>query len=239
MSVPVSDLGTILGVWAHPDDETYLTAGIMAEAVDRGQRVVCVTATRGEAGSLDHERYPPEKMGEVREAELAASLRVLGVKEHHWLDYIDGTCDGVDFEEATKKVHAIIDEVKPDSILTFGPDGGTGHPDHIAVNKWTIEAFKRSAKAGARLYYTATERGWYDEFGATLEKNNVFAPGTPTILERDQLAVYFDTNGPRLDQKLEAIKAQVSQVDWLIAAVGHDFYRRGLALESFALAAEK
>jgi LmbE family N-acetylglucosaminyl deacetylase len=235
----IGELGTILGVWAHPDDETYLTAGIMSEAVDRDQRVVCVTATRGEAGSLDHERYPPEKMGKVREAELAASFRVLGVKEHQWLDYIDGTCDDVDFEEATKKIRTIIEDVQPDSVITFGPDGGTGHPDHMAVSRWTTEAFERSAKPGALLYYAATERGWFEEFGATLVENNVFAPGTPRVLERDEIAIYYDTTGDRLEQKLEAIQAQVSQVEWLIAAVGYDFYRRGLALETFALAAEK
>ena len=57
------ELGTVLGVWAHPDDETYLSAGLMAQAVRDGDRVVCITATRGEGGSLDEERWPPETMG--------------------------------------------------------------------------------------------------------------------------------------------------------------------------------
>ena len=52
-------LGTILSIWAHPDDEAFLAGGIMAMAVDEGSRVVCVTATRGEAGSTDPERFPP------------------------------------------------------------------------------------------------------------------------------------------------------------------------------------
>jgi LmbE family N-acetylglucosaminyl deacetylase len=232
MPVPVFNLGTILGVWAHPDDETYLTAGIMAEAVDRGQRVVCATATRGEAGSLDHERYPPETMGRVREAELAETLRILGVGEHHWLDYLDGTCDGVDANEATKKVRKLIEDVQPDSVITFGHDGQTGHPDHIAVSEWTTEAFDQGAKPGTRLYYAATERGWYEEFGVTLEANNVYAPGTPKVFERDEIAIYFEATGERLEQKLDAIQAQASQVEWLIAAVGYDFYRKGLALET-------
>jgi LmbE family N-acetylglucosaminyl deacetylase len=237
MSRQISELGNILGVWAHPDDETYLTAGIMAEAVGQGQRVVCITATRGEAGSLDHERYPPDTMGEVREAELAETLRILGVGEHHWLDYVDGTCDDVDVHEATKRVGRIIEEVQPDSVITFGPDGQTGHPDHIAVSRWATEAFEQGAKPGARLYYAATERAWYEGFGTTLEANNVYAPGTPKIFERDELAIYFEATGDRLEQKLEAIQAQVSQVEWLIAAVGYDFYRKGLALETLVLAA--
>ena len=60
------ELGTILGVWAHPDDETYLSAGLMAAAADAGSRVVCITATRGEGGSMDEEQWPPESMGQVR-----------------------------------------------------------------------------------------------------------------------------------------------------------------------------
>ena len=88
-------LGTVLSVWAHPDDEMYLSGGLMAEAARGGARVVCVTATRGEAGSQDPERWPPERMGEIREAELMASLEILGVREHHWLDYRDGECASV------------------------------------------------------------------------------------------------------------------------------------------------
>jgi LmbE family N-acetylglucosaminyl deacetylase len=82
----MDELGTILGVWAHPDDEAYLTAGIMARAVRNGSRVVCVTATRGEGGSMDEEKWPPESMGEVRTKELGRSLQILGVDEHVWLD---------------------------------------------------------------------------------------------------------------------------------------------------------
>ena len=80
------DLGTILGVWAHPDDEAYLSAGLMADAVRRGNRVVCVTATRGEAGSQDPDRWRSEEMPRSRERALAACLRTLGVTEHRWLD---------------------------------------------------------------------------------------------------------------------------------------------------------
>ena len=75
----MDELGTTLGVWAHPDYETYLTAGLMARAVRNGSRVVCVTATRGEGGSFDEERWPTATMGQVREAELMRGLAVLGV----------------------------------------------------------------------------------------------------------------------------------------------------------------
>ena len=89
----MDDLGTLLGIWAHPDDETYLTAGLMAQAVRDGRRVVCVTATRGEGGSMDEERWPPATMGAVRTAELLRSMEILGVTEHRFLE---GPVDGVD-----------------------------------------------------------------------------------------------------------------------------------------------
>src|SRR5919204_6229381 len=140
---PQRSLGTILGLWAHPDDETYLSAGLMAQAVRDGRRVVCVTATRGEQGSFDEARWPTASMGKVREAELLRSLDILGVSEHHFLDYYDGTCAGVDEVEATGKLRAIMEEVEPDSVLTFGPEGMTDHPDHKAVCAWTSATFAR------------------------------------------------------------------------------------------------
>ncbi|MEA2508479.1 MAG: N-acetyl-D-myo-inositol-2-amino-2-deoxy-alpha-D-glucopyranoside deacetylase, partial [Actinomycetota bacterium] len=149
----MSALGTILSVWAHPDDETYLCAGVMAQAVDEGNRVVCVTATRGEAGSQDEERWPLATLGAVREEELRAALAALGITEHEWLDYPDGGCDQIPQEEAVIKLGALFDEVQPDTVLTFGPDGMTGHPDHKAISGWTTAAFEQAAKPGASLYY--------------------------------------------------------------------------------------
>src|SRR4249919_3313526 len=115
---PVSELrGTILSVWAHPDDETYLAAGLMVAAVRAGQRVVCVTATRGELGSPDPERWPPgEVLAAVRTAELERALEHLGVTEHHWLDYPDGGCAEVDESEAVGRLRALLQDVRPEHV---------------------------------------------------------------------------------------------------------------------------
>jgi hypothetical protein len=78
--IDISDLGTVLGVWAHPDDETFLTAGLMALARAGGYRVVCATATRGEHGTDDPDRWPPARLGRLREYELAAALAALDVQ---------------------------------------------------------------------------------------------------------------------------------------------------------------
>src|SRR6476659_3690560 len=86
------ELGTILGVWGHPDDEAYLAAGLMVAAGAAGRRVVCVTATQGEAGFPADDPRPVEERKLLRQQELAASLGVLGVTEHSWLGYADGRC---------------------------------------------------------------------------------------------------------------------------------------------------
>src|SRR3954465_12949413 len=114
------DLGTVLSVWAHPDDETYLCGGLMSEAVRRGNRVVCVTATRGELGSPDEERWPSgAPLAEARTKELMEALAELGVTEHIWLAYPARGCTDVDAAEAVDRLRAVVGDVVPDTVLTF------------------------------------------------------------------------------------------------------------------------
>jgi LmbE family N-acetylglucosaminyl deacetylase len=236
----VERLGTILGVWAHPDDETYLTAGLMADAVRRGDRVVCVTATRGEEGSWDEDRWPTSEMGKVRDAELMESLRILGVTEHYWLDYRDAACAQVPQEEGVAKVVALFEEVQPDSVFSFGPDGMTDHPDHKATCAWTTEAFERAAKPGAKLYYATVTPEWAEEFVPRMNKFNVFmSPDTPPVMSRDEIGLLFQLPDDLLDLKLKAIEAHVSQVEGMLNAFGQDFFREAHKEEFFRLVATK
>lgn len=231
-----SKLGTILGVWAHPDDEAYLSAGIMAAAVDAGHRVVCVTATRGEGGSLDHERWPPETLASVREAELDACLAVLGVREHTWLDYPDGGCADVPVDEAVSRLAEIIEDVQPDTVLTFGPDGMTWHPDHIAVGQWTAAAFERAGPHGARLLYATKTPGWGEAFLAAVGADQVMMTdqAPPTTPESD-IAFHVRLEGTELERKYKAMLCQPSQVESLMNAMGEELYCGLLADEFFRL----
>src|SRR6185503_18397034 len=99
----VGALGTILGIWAHPDDEAYLSGGLMALARDAGSRVVCVTATRGERGTADPVAWPPDRLAAERTMEMARSMGILGVAEHHWLGYADGGCPAVPAADAVDR----------------------------------------------------------------------------------------------------------------------------------------
>ncbi len=235
----MDELGTILGVWAHPDDETYLTAGLMARAVGAGSRVVCVTATRGEGGSMDEEKWPSATMGQVRERELMRCLAVLGVTEHHWLDLPDIDMDAPLPEEGADKVRAVMAEVDPDSVLSFGPDGMTDHAGHKSISGWATEAFREVAKPGAKLYYAVYTPEWAAEFVPELNRFNVFRPGTPPITPVDELGIYYPLPPDLLELKLRAIQEHVSQVWAMVEAFGEDYFRRAMKEEYFRLAEVK
>lgn len=216
-------LGDLLGVWAHPDDEMWLSAGLMADAVRDGRRVVCVTATRGEAGSQDPERWPNETMGEVRAGELVRSLEALGVREHHWLGYPDGGCEGIPDDEGIARVEALLRAAEPDTVLTFGPEGMTGHPDHIAVSRWTSAAFARAAKPGARLCHAIQTEDWVRRWAPRLEAFNVFmVPGTPPVAPREDLEIRFALPPDLVALKDRAMRAHESQVAGMLAVFGED-----------------
>jgi LmbE family N-acetylglucosaminyl deacetylase len=228
----VPDLGTILSVWAHPDDESYCCAGLMAVAVRAGHRVVCVTATRGEQGSTDESRWPNgPALAEIRTRELAGSLAEIGVTEHVWLDYPDGGCAEVDPAEAVGRIRAIAEELQPDAVLTFGPDGGTYHPDHIAVSNWTTEAVRGT---GAQLLYASVTPEWNDMMATVIDPKLVMMDDRePLVHTRDELAIYVQLEGELLDMKYRAMLRQESQIGPLLNAGGPELYRKMLADEAF------
>src|SRR6266508_2955930 len=105
-----------MGVWAHPDDETFLSAGLMAAASRAGPRVICVSATCGEAGTHDEEQWPHKTLGVTRTKELHQALKILGVAEHHWLGYHDGSCKDIPKPAAVRALAEIIRQCQPDTI---------------------------------------------------------------------------------------------------------------------------
>jgi LmbE family N-acetylglucosaminyl deacetylase len=232
---PISDatrLGTILSVWAHPDDESYLCAGLMAVAARNGQRVVCVSATRGELGSTDEERWPPgPSLAAVRTQELQACLAEIGVSEHVWLDYPDGGCADVEADEAVGRLRDIVDEVQPDTVLTFGPDGATYHPDHIAVSEWTTAAV---AGTGAALHYASVTPDWQSALEELIDPALVMMADQPPLVHtRDQLSIHTVLDGELLDMKYRAMTCQASQIGPILAIAGPERYRALLAEEAF------
>lgn len=230
---PVGGLGTILGIWAHPDDEAYLSGGLMALARDAGSRVVCVTATRGERGTPDPLTWPPHRLAAERTAELARCLEILGVTEHRWLDYADGECAAAPVATAVGRLCELIDEVRPDTVVTFGPHGNTGHPDHQAVAAWTAAAFGRAAAPGARLLQTAIGERWARRWDALNDSLGVFAAGYPVTVPDDQMAIELMLDPDTAARKVRALMAQVTQTAGLIAELGLDAYTAWVGEEGF------
>ena len=233
----VADLGVVLGVWAHPDDEAYLSAGLMALVAETSGRVACVTATRGERGTDQPDVWPPERLAPVREREMAESLAILGVDEHHWLGHGDGECDTVAEEDGIAQVAAIIEAMRPDTVVTFGPDGMTGHSDHITVGRWATVA-AHEADHNPRVLHASTEDALMaddalNDIGRVLDRLGVYGPQGPPRVSRHDAAVVLDLPERTLDQKIAALRAQASQTGPIIEELGEAHYRRWISVEVF------
>lgn len=232
MTAPdIRALGTILGVWAHPDDEAYLSGGLMALARDAGSRVVCVTATRGERGTPDPDSWPPNRLAAERTTELARCLDILGVTEHHWLGYRDGECAAA--EPPVDRLCELIDDVHPDTVLTFGPDGITGHPDHQAVGGWVAAAFDLASRPGTRLLHSAVSARRIPRWSAVDDSLGVYLPGYPVPVPDDTLALDLVLDGDSAARKVRALAAQQTQTAGLISAMGVDCYTEWVRDETF------
>ncbi|MFG2757031.1 PIG-L deacetylase family protein [Streptomyces wuyuanensis] len=233
----IDRLGTVLGVWAHPDDEAYLSGGLMALARDRGARVVCVTATRGELGTEHPDVWPPDRLAAARTYELARCLAILGVHEHHWLGHADGGCSAVPPARAVARLRDIIGCVRPDTVLTFGPDGITGHPDHRTVSAWTTAAFEQAAPPGARLLYATFAERRAARWAPLNERLGIFPPGLPVLTPERLLAVDVELDAGTADRKVRALAAQRTQTAELMAFVGLERFTAWVGDESFIEAA--
>ena len=139
-------------VVAHPDDDAFGIAGSIALHGDEPAfRFVLVHATDGAAGQIAPEvEATPATLGEVRRGEDDRAWRAHGriPDRHEWLGYDDGFLAEADFEALTAQIRALMAEERPDVVCTFGPDGVTGHPDHITVGRATDEAFLSLAGDG-------------------------------------------------------------------------------------------
>ena len=229
-------LGTVLGVWAHPDDETYLSSGLMMLARQAGRRVVCVTMTRGEHGTDDPSVWPPERLARTRDHEIKAAMAILGVDEHRCVGLEDGTLAGIDRGMGVRLVADLIAEVRPATIVTFGPDGMTGHSDHQAVAGW-VEAAWRSLRPARRprlLRATSTAR-WADRFADIHTELGIFPPGLPVRTPDDGVAVTVSLDDEGADTKLAALRAQATQTAPVLAAMGEERYRSWFADENFTM----
>ena len=168
----------LLAVLAHPDDESLGVGGTLAKYASEGVEVFVLTATRGDAG-----RYRGHRPGarSSRSAALAESARpgtraaaaALGVTDVSLLDYHDGQLDRADPRQVIQDVAGHLGRIRPDVVVTFGPDGAYGHPDHIAISQFTTAAIVVAAEAGtpvAKFYYLAWPASTWAAYEAAVQK---------------------------------------------------------------------
>jgi LmbE family N-acetylglucosaminyl deacetylase len=222
---------TILGIWAHPDDEVFASGGLMADAVRRGDRVVCLHLTRGEAGLYYRQVWPARELASVRSAELAASLARLGVSEQRFLDLPDGGLCLAAWEDIVARLHDELVDVDPDVIVTFGSDGFTGHPDHKALSAWVSTAVRLWNRPRARVLHAVVPRTWKEAVVHRLNEFDFFSPGHPKFSGVNDISVHLDDE--LVGAKVEALRAHESQMEPLFEAYGEDFFRSILSTEVF------
>lgn len=178
---------TLLAIFAHPDDESFGTGGTLAHYATKGVHVALVCATRGEVGEIaTPDLATVETLGDVREAELYCACQALGISDLNFLDYRDSGMAGTPENDnprafvnaPTEKVVArlvgIIRRLRPHVIVTFEPNGGYGHPDHIAIHRHTVAAFHAAGNPDyhseqglpwqpSRLFYTVIPHSFFQE----------------------------------------------------------------------------
>jgi LmbE family N-acetylglucosaminyl deacetylase len=197
----VSDRDPILlAVFAHPDDESFKPGGTLALLARRGVRVQVLTATRGEAGSCGSPPLCcPEELPAVRERELRCACAVLGVEPPRLLDYRDGHLSEVDHELLIGQILEVVREVRPQVMLTFGPDGLSGHPDHVVIGRCAANAFHRAEEVAA-LYTVAVPYSVAKRLGM----------GQVRTVPDETIALTVDVS-PAWEVKMAAIRCHATQ----------------------------
>ncbi len=200
MSYPIAP-GGLAAVLAHPDDESFGCAGALALARAAGKTTRLLVVTRGEAGTPDGE--PDAAFGDRREAELIGAAKAIGLDEVSILEgYGDGAVADRPFETLVDEIAAWLADRRPQAVITFGPHGVTGHPDHVVVGsatRWAVEQLAESGQAPNAVYVISP----------------IFDPGGNRydLSPEEQAATHRIDITSVAERKLEALESHASQAD--------------------------
>jgi LmbE family N-acetylglucosaminyl deacetylase len=155
---------TVMGIFAHPDDESLACGGTLARLSDAGARVVVLCASRGEAGSCSDPLLVTDgDLGIVRARELRDAAAILGIAEVIVLDHRDGDLRWVDVPELHAEIVMMLERYRPDAVITFAEDGLYWHLDHIGIHERTYTAVLSLGAAAPPLYYVTMRHGAMQE----------------------------------------------------------------------------
>ena len=228
-----------LFVHAHPDDETINNGATMAQLVDDGVAVTLVTCTRGEEGEVIVPELAylasnaEDGLGAHREIELAQAMKELGVQDHRFLgqagEFRDSGMIGsvqndnancfwrTDVEKAAMKLAAIIDEIKPQVMVTYDEFGGYGHPDHIQTHRVAMRAADLAGWNIQKIYWNIMPKSVVAQGMAAMKEQGSDFFGTDNIDElpfvKDDSFVTTVIHAPnQVDKKMAAMKAHATQI---------------------------
>lgn len=185
----------LVAVFAHPDDEAFGPAGTLA-LYSKTHDVYLLCATKGEEGGKD------KKIAQIRQKELLASAKILGVKKVFFLGFKDGSLCNNLYHKLAAKIEEKFKELKPEIVITFEPRGISGHIDHMVISMVTTYVYKRLKFISKLLYYCILDE----------EKRNI-----------DNYFIYFPRGYKRSDlgkitnikdvweTKLKAMRVHISQ----------------------------
>ena len=221
-----------LGVWAHPDDEAYLSAGAMDHIIGSGGKVTVVALSDGEAGFPAEDRRPIAQRRQHRRRELHTAMSTIGVHDVRFLGLADGDVGSAD-DSTVALLAEIIDDMKPDIVATFGPDGITGHPDHVACWELTTRAWRQAGRG--ELWYAAKTTSWLDDWRSLHDRFGMWMTEEPTGVAETDTGLTIDLTGEQLDRKRAVLAGHRSQTSAVAEAIGEASYRAWISQETFRL----
>lgn len=214
--------GGLLVVMAHPDDESMGAGGLILRHTRNGVATNLICATYGEAGWMGKPvGARKEDLAEIRARELEEAAAALALSGVELWDYPDGGVQATDQQELTTRIWEQISKARPRAVVGWGPDGGYGHPDHIAIGACT-DAAVAAMTEGDRpaLYHLAVDRPLADFYAEAMRLGGS-SNGLP-LVARDDADIVLELDADEVMMKLRAIDCHQSQLeDWRIAIRDH------------------
>jgi LmbE family N-acetylglucosaminyl deacetylase len=225
----------LLMVMAHPDDESMGCGGLILRHTRAGIPTHLVCATYGEAGWMGKPLgAKQEDLAQIRVKELEAAADALALSGVELWDYPDGGVNKEDQQEITQRIWQEITKLRPRAVVGWGPDGGYGHPDHIAIGACTDAAVSAMSE-GERpaLYHIAVDAQVADFYRDAMRLTN--EDGSFQVQVQDHVDVVFDLDTDEVMMKLRAIDCHRSQLEeWRIALRDHpELMQRGYGHEPY------
>lgn len=184
---------SIVGIFAHPDDEAFGPSGTLAK-LSKNHDVYLICVTDGNSG---------KNLKDIRKNELFKSAKILGIKEVFFLNFKDGELNNNLYHKLAQEIEKYLEKLRPETVITFKPRGISGHIDHVAVSLVTTFVFMKLQFIKKLLYFCI------DKAQRNFEGDDYFIYFPPGY-DRKNIDMTVDISD-EWEQKVQAINAHQSQ----------------------------